>query len=437
MTFRRALAAGLVSGVLFALAAPPLGWGFLLFAAWIPLLWGAGRSSSWKEAAVAGAAFGLAYYASLFSWIVRLEWWLYAAAVLTGAAFGAAVAASVWRVRLWPAWSRALAVASIWSLPIWLCNNPVRPFFGTVVFLSGLHAPLPSAFLQLARPLGETGLVFFLVLLNALTWQALEARKAAPLVIAGILGAAAWGWGAARVRAYDARTVPSPTFTLACAQTDLPFALTWRAAHQEELFKTYEGLALDAAAKGANMVVFPQYQLPEDIYRRPGRWGELARKTKLYIALGTDTPVEPLFGQYAWVHALVFSPDGKVVGDQPALHPSPVGRPMVVPGKQEVPVPIPGLGTVGLLPCFDDVTSRPARLSSLAGADYLLSMANDGLFVGTIHPRLHMIRSRLRAVENDKYLVRCVPNGISAVIDPLGRVRDSLPAGKGLLFAHW
>ena len=135
--------------------------------------------------------------------------------------------------------------------------------------------------------------------------------------------------------------------------------------------------------------------------------------------------------------ALVFSPEGKLVGTQVALHPSPIGRPMTIPGAEASPVSIPGLGKVALLPCFDDVTSRPARLSTKAGADYLLSMANDGLFVGTIHPRLHMIRARLRAVESRKYLVRCIPNGISAVIDPMGRVQDSIPEGKGLLFAQW
>ena len=160
-------------------------------------------------------------------------------------------------------------------------------------------------------------------------------------------------------------------------------------------------MALEAAGRGANIVIFPQYQIPEDIYRKPGRWGEIARKAKVYIALGTYSPVSPLaYGKQAKVMGIVFSPEGKIVAAQVALHPSPIGRAMVIAGHEAQPIAIPGLGQVALLPCFDDVTSRPTRLFSQAGADVILAMANDGIFKGTIHPQLHMIRSRLRAVES-------------------------------------
>jgi apolipoprotein N-acyltransferase len=428
---------------LLAAALPPWGLGFLLLVAWAPLLSAAARASSDKSAALVGAAFGAVYYAILFRWTLRLPLYAYPVAILAGAAYGAYVAAGVRRAFALPSWARAAAAAAVWTAPAWICDNPVRPFFGSVVLLTGVHAPLPLPLLQLARPLGEHGLVFFLVFVNALLGQALAQRGnprrgGAFAAGAAVLTAAAWGWGAARVRAFNAVPAAAPSFRLACAQHDLPFAWRWRANHQEELFKTYEELVVAAAAKGANMVLFPQYQIPEDIYRHPGRWGELARKSKVYVALGTYAPVEPFqYGKAAWVMGLVFSPEGKIVGTQVALHPSPIGRSLVRKGTQARPIAIAGLGTVALLPCYDDVTSRPARLFSRAGADFLLSMANDGLFTGTIQPQLHMTRSRLRAVENDKHLVRCIPNGISAAIDPVGKVRDSLPEGKGLLLAAW
>jgi apolipoprotein N-acyltransferase len=152
------------------------------------------------------------------------------------------------------------------------------------------------------------------------------------------------------------------------------------------------------------------------------------------MALGTYSPVEPMqFGKDAWVISLVFGPDGRMIGTHRALHPSPFGRPMVVAGEVANPIDVPPLGRVAILPCFDDVTSRPTRMFSRAGIDFIAAIANDGLFKGTIHPRLHIIRSRLRAVESRKFLVHCTPNGISAVIDPAGRVLDSLPDGRGLL----
>jgi len=116
-----------------------------------------------------------------------------------------------------------------------------------------------------------------------------------------------------------------------------------------------------------------------------------------------------------WVVSLVFAPDGKMIGAHRALHPSPFGRPMVVAGT------------------YDDVTPTPARIFSRSGIDFIAAIANDGPFKGTIQPELHIIRSRLRAVESRKFLVHCTPNGISAIIDPSGRVLDSLPDGRGLL----
>ncbi len=214
----------------------------------------------------------------------------------------------------------------------------------------------------------------------------------------------------------------------------MPFSWVWRAGHQDEIYATYEKMALQARARGADMVLFPQYQIPEDIYRHPERWGDIARKAKMYMALGTYAPVEPnVYGKEAWVVSLFFSPDGQLYGTHRALHPSPFGRPMVVAGQDANPVSVPALGRVAVLPCFDDVTPRPTRMFGRGGIDFIAAIANDGPFKGTSHPELHILRSRLRAVESRQYLIHCTPNGISAVIDPAGRVLDELPSGQGLL----
>ncbi|MEK7389699.1 MAG: nitrilase-related carbon-nitrogen hydrolase [Elusimicrobiota bacterium] len=417
---------------------------FLIAAAWLAFLCGAGRGAdSWTAAVRRGAALGAVYYGLLFSWMIRLPPLIHAGAWLAGAAFGAYVSVAIWHARRLPLWVRAPLAALIWTAPALIAGNPVRPFFGSVVFLTGLHVPIPLPLLQLARPFGETGLVFFLVALVVLAAQAFEdrarpRRAAAELAAVCVLLSAAWVWGATAIRRFDAAAPAKKSLRIACAQHDLPFEWSWRTAHRDDIFKTYERMALEAAGRGADMVLFPQYQIPEDIYREPGRWAGIARRAKAYIALGTNAPVEAGdYGRQAWVMNLVFSPEGKLVGSQIAQHPSPVGRPMVVVGRQASPVEIPGLGRVALLPCFDDVTSRPTRQLSRAGADVVFSLANDSLFKGTIHPRLHLLRSRLRAVESRTHFVRCIAHGFSAVIDPVGRVRDSLPEGQGILFAAW
>jgi len=429
----------LASSILLILTAPPTNAHFLIWIAWVPVLLALERARSRPQAMLDAAAFCVLYHLLVFRWILRIPIVAFLFVFLCSAAYGAYFGAAFFSLRERPRWLRAALVPALWVAPAVVAGNPWHHFFDSVILLLGMHSPLPVPFLQLAHPLGEAGLAFFVVLVNVVFWQAAAARsrpREAGLFLAGggALLACAWVWGSGQARKYAEAPSTEKPFRVACAQQDLPFPWAWRASHQDEIYRTYEEMTASAAARGADLVLFPQYQIPEDIYRQPQRWGEIAKKSHVYMALGTYAPVVPQhYSEDAWVVSLVFGPDGRMIGSHRALHPSPFGRPMVVAGEDAEPIPIPSLGGLAILPCFDDVTPRPARMFSRAGADFIAAIANDGLFKGTIHPNLHIIRSRLRAVESRKYLVHCTPNGISAVIDPAGRVLDTLPDGRGLL----
>ena len=430
----------LFSSVLLILTLPPTNAHFLIWVAWVPLFLALERAPSRRNAMLCGAVFCVLYHVLLFRWTLSMPVLVILFVVLSSAAYGIYFGAACRALRDRPRWQRVILLPALWVAPAVVAGNPWHPFFETVILLLGMHTPLPLPLLQLAHPLGEPGLAFFVVLVNALLWSAAAGIKrpsetAFSLASAAVLLGGGWAWGAGQARKFSEPAAPvEKPFRLACAQHDLPFAWEWRAAHQEEIYRTYETMTASAAARGADMVLFPQYQIPEDIYRHPERWGEIARKSKVYMALGTYAPVNPeQYGAEAWVVSLVFGPDGRMIGTHRALHPSPFGRPMVVAGEDAEPIAIPSLGRLAILPCFDDVTPGPARMFSRSGADFIAAIANDGLFKGTIHPSLHVIRSRLRAVESRRFLVHCTPNGISAVIDPAGRVLDSLPDGRGLL----
>ncbi len=52
----------------------------------------------------------------------------------------------------------------------------------------------------------------------------------------------------------------------------------------------------------------------------------------------------------------------------------------------------------------------------------MINLTNDAWFGDTQEPWIHLVLSKYRAIEHRRYLVRSTNSGISAVVDPLGRV---------------
>ncbi len=73
--------------------------------------------------------------------------------------------------------------------------------------------------------------------------------------------------------------------------------------------------------------------------------------------------------------------------------------------------------------------SLPTRCASFAqlGAEVLVNISDDGWYGDTSAPWQHLNMARMRAIENRRWLLRDTNNGVTAVIDPYGRVRQSIP----------
>ena len=63
-------------------------------------------------------------------------------------------------------------------------------------------------------------------------------------------------------------------------------------------------------------------------------------------------------------------------------------------------------------------------------SELLISVANDSWFGDSKEPYIHLAMARLRAIEHRRWFVRAANRGISAVIDPNGRVVNSIPLGQ-------
>ena len=89
-------------------------------------------------------------------------------------------------------------------------------------------------------------------------------------------------------------------------------------------------------------------------------------------------------------------------------------------------VTAPGLAMFSPLICYEVIFPGAAVDADGVRPRWLLNLTNDAWFGDSIGPHQHLHHARLRAVEEGLGLVRLANNGITAVIDPLGRMRVTL-----------
>ena len=61
--------------------------------------------------------------------------------------------------------------------------------------------------------------------------------------------------------------------------------------------------------------------------------------------------------------------------------------------------------------------------------DLIINISEDGWFGKSIGPKQHFVHSIFRAIESGKYTLRSTNNGISAIVNPLGKVLNQIPIG--------
>jgi apolipoprotein N-acyltransferase len=108
-----------------------------------------------------------------------------------------------------------------------------------------------------------------------------------------------------------------------------------------------------------------------------------------------------------------------------------------IAGDQHKVLNVPGAPPFLPLVCYEIIFPDEARAFAGERPGWIVNVTNDGWFGASSGPYQHFQQARVRAIELGLPLVRAANTGISAVVDPLGRVLQSLPLGtEGVLDAR-
>ena len=91
------------------------------------------------------------------------------------------------------------------------------------------------------------------------------------------------------------------------------------------------------------------------------------------------------------------------------------------PGERVVDFPVPG-HRIGAFICYESAFPDLVRQFAADGAELLVNLSNDGYFGHTAAREQHLELVRMRAAENRRWVLRATNDGITATVDPSGRV---------------
>ena len=350
-------------------------------------------------------------------------------------------------------WARTYGTAALLLAPVaWVATEILRAHtlfdFSWCLLGYSQHANLPM--LQIARYAAVYGVSFVVAAVSsALAFLVLERRRgprAAALLAAASLLAVVWMHGEWRLS-----QVPPEVGRLrvGLVQASIAQDEKWDAAHAWGNVDRHLELTRRAVAQGARLVVWPESALPFLFDRTPvvaSQLRDVVRQNRISLLFGNDDREErgDAPGRI-WVGAKMIDPEGTVVLRYHKIRLVPFGEyvpiqsVLTLGGRfsaklvQEVGEFTPGddyaVGRVDGHPvsafiCYEAIFPDLVREFAARGAQLLVNITNDGWYGRTSAPYQHFAMAKLRAVENERCLVRAANTGITAVVDPHGRVLE-------------
>ncbi len=315
--------------------------------------------------------------------------------------------------------------------------------------LASAFVPLPQ-FLQIASVIGGVGLGALVACIAcALAHLAYAGRgRYAAAIVLMALPSILYTYGAAQL----ATPLVGQERTVAIIQGNIDQGQKWLPEYQQGTMNRYIKMSQGAVDRYApELLVWPETAMP--FYYQKHSLGKIIRKEiqqlKTPLLLGTpgytqnnDTNDHSIYnraylldaagrdaGYYDKKHLVPFGEYLPPLLDLPFLRTMMQAAGDFTPGTHNAPLRAEDLA-LGVLICYESIFAELAQQRVADGATLLVNISNDAWFGQTSAPYQHLHLTAVRAVEQGRFIVRATNTGISALIDPYGRIVQSGPLFK-------
>lgn len=340
----------------------------------------------------------------------------------------------------------ALAFAALWFVSEWLRSWVFTGFPWLFAGYAHLNTPLAGW----APVLSVYGIGLLLALTGAVIALLVSGRLHPLRDRSGIalLLAAAVPWPAGALLSQVEWTRPAgDTIEVGLVQANIPQEKKWLPEFRGETISRYQKGTQALSGGDVDVIIWPEAALPLLYNQAPNLMDALQRNAE-------RTQIDLISGLlYDWQDAdsgrRVVHNSAAVFGRSPQVyhkrHLVPFGEyvpleewirgtieffdlptSFIRPGAEgQQPLHAGGASWAPLI-CYEIVYPRMVADSALS-AQVLLTISNDAWFGDSIGPLQHMQMAQMRALETGRYLVRGTNTGVTAIVDPRGRITRKLP----------
>ena len=341
---------------------------------------------------------------------------------------------------------RALVLAPFLWVAIELARTRISGFPWNLLGISQVDN---VALCRIAGWTGVYGISFEIVLVNvAIAAAFLVPRPQRGMMFAAALAAAAVLQSGRLVEAPPAKADHAALLV----QQNIPVAANWTPDYFQQTLQALTNLTIKSASGASpntiDLVIWPESPAP--LFTNDAHFRTLisatARTTGSWIVVGAigsnaarPNDEGPLFNS-----AALISPEGDWTERYDKVHLVPFGEYLPYPslfsfaggltkevgqfdrGTSRQPLNAGGQ-KLGILICYESIFPDEVRQSANLGAQVFVNISNDGWYGDSGAYTQHLNQTRMRAIENDRWLLSATDTGVTAAIDPWGRIAAHIP----------